>query len=223
MDYVLIGFVGFGALNGVKRGGFSIIFSLLSTFLAFFLSYRLCNFGADLLKNIPFFDVNTQNFIQNQIENLVDVNFSSVDEFFQIVEKRHFGFVLVFLLRNVFKNFAVEGEISVSHAMAVRINDLLVRVVSFIIIFAVVRILVYFLTHFTQKFLTIFKLNSVNRVLGLCLGVLYGFLLFSIVYYLALLIGNFTLNRNILDFVQNAQFSKLLYSSIFEKTINLII
>ncbi len=217
MDWILLGFLLFFCAIGIYKGFVKAVFSLVSTFLIAIVAWKACPYVSEWLAKLVGNAINSN--LSNILNNLVPGTFSDVSQLQSQISQEHFVFALI--LSKILTNISFEGNLSAGQILSPTLTDLILKVLSFVIVFVVLLVVVKILRVLTDKLINLLGLAGTNRLLGGAVGLCKGLLFFIIFYMILCAFANFTLNENLLNFISNGVISKNLYNWFVEKIINL--
>ncbi len=206
MDYFLLGFLLFFCFVGFYKGFLSSFSSLISTFFLVAISWKL---SPIISRNFDFSPI-----LEKTLNSFLPGKFTDISQFnAQISQKNN---IFSYFLSKILSNIYFEGEMTAGQILSPTLNNFLAKIVAFLIIFIILIIVFKIIKKILNKVVGICGFSSLNRLLGGVVGIAKGFVLFLLFYAIFCGIANFTLNENMLNFVQSGVFSSKIYQKITE-------
>ena len=213
MDFILLGFLLLFCIIGYFRGFLISFLSLFSGGFAFFLAYKFCGSFAHLL--FSGFGKDLTIFLQSLFDKSLPGEFDAT-QFFDVFPQK---FPLFSVLLNFVSNLSFEGTLSVGQIVSHPLSMLVLKVISFIILFVCISLLFKIIKLFAKKITK--KCGVSNRLLGVLLGLAKGLFLFGIVYASLIFLSNILLSESLIMFVKKAKISSFLYENIINRIFSL--
>lgn len=206
VDIVLIIIMAVFAVYGFIKGFTSLIVSFLAGILTLVLSFVLCNNAADFLNRIFGMTDKISASLTNALPNLFGEDLMNMPV--SLVTENNLGSLsvpkfIVKLLLKIASDGSVPAETPVVEVLAPAFAYYIAVVIGFVLCYILFRILFFLLGKLFKGVNAIPVLGTVNRLLGLLLGAIQGF----IIIYIALSVVD------ILPFGFLAGFKNLLASS----------
>lgn len=219
MDYIFVFIVSVSTLRGFFKGFWLIIFKLITLATSiifaskFYFSVSVWLSSKDYLTG-PIF-----NFLSKPLRLLLPGSFSSTE---QIAQKIKQDCLPIF--KNVFerllRNISFEGELSSPQIFGQSLTNLILKTISFVVIFLTILIGFKIIKKIIKKCKKNKKINLENKFFGSILGFFEGIIIFSLINIVLLNLGEFLLNQSILHFAQSGSFSKIFLDFFNKKIIN---
>ena len=219
MDWTLFAFCGFYFIKGYFKGFISMVFSLVGTFAMFVIAWKLTAFFSSYPQS--WFGDGIYGMLKSGIDEIVSGEFTSMEDFRTALMQTRYGSLFGLFLTNLIGDVSFDGSLTAGQILAPSLSELLIKVVTFLIVFLILMILFKILKFLLNKTIKMLGFQSGNKILGGLVGAIKGLILFGIVYVVLVAISNFTLNEGLLSFVQRGAVSQFLYDNLIIKIINL--
>lgn len=219
MDWILFAFCGFYFIKGYFKGFISMVFSLVGTFAMFVIAWKLTAFFSSYAQS--WFGDGIHGMLKSGIDEIVSGEFTSMEEFRIALMQTSYGSLFGLFLINLIGNVSFDGSLTAGQILAPSLSELLIKVITFLIVFLILMILFKILRFLLNKTIKMLGFQSGNKILGGFIGIIKGLIIFGIVYVILVAISNFTLNEGLLSFVQSGAVSQFLYDNLIIKIINL--
>ena len=219
MDWILFAFCGFYFIKGYFKGFISMVFSLVGMFAMFVIAWKLTAFFSSYAQS--WFGDGIYGMLKSGIDEIVSGEFTSMEEFRTVLMQTSYGSLFGLFLTNLIGNVSFDGSLTAGQILAPSLSELLIKVITFLIIFLILIFLLKILRFLLNKTIKMLGFQSGNKILGGFIGIIKGLIIFGIVYVILVAISNFTLNEGLLSFVQSGNVSKFLYDNLIIKIINL--
>ena len=162
------------------------------------------------------FGESVKSVLKSLFDGKIDGVFRNQSEILSVIDGLKMPQVFITFLKNLAERISFEGELSFGGVFASTLSWGVVKVCSFLIVFALSQILLkivfYLVLKFTNK-------NSLlrfgDRLFGGVVGVLKGVVLFGIIYFLTMQLANITLNDELLKVLQNS----MVVSAVYDKVV----
>lgn len=199
IDIIILAILLLSIYMGYKKGLVNMIFKILTFFLAIIISFIIyipvTNF---IIKNTKV-DDNIKTFIVEKLSNEED---EKVD-----TEKLNTSLVV----ENYITSYTYEIKNKGIESVAQELSIIIVRVVVFISIFIVARILLLFVKIFANILTAIPLIKEFNKAGGFIYGVIRGLILVWVILALTSIILPMTNSTVIANGIQNSFITKFLY------------
>lgn len=219
MDWILFAFCGFYFIKGYFKGFISMVFSLVGTFAMFVIAWKLTAFFSSYAQS--WFGDGIYGMLKSGIDEIVSGEFTSMEDFRTAFMQTSYGSLFGLFLTNLIEDVSFDGSLTAGQILAPSLSELLIKVVTFLIVFLILMFLFKILKFLLNKTIKMLGFQSGNKILGGLVGAIKGLILFGIVYVVLVAISNFTLNEGLLSFVQSGAVSQFLYDNLIIKIINL--
>lgn len=221
MDIVLFIVVGIFLVKGFFKGFLAMLFSLVGVVVISSISWGLSESAVEVLKSFSFIQNDLFEIIKNALDGVIGERFSNVDDLLVGVENSNLNVIVVFIIKLLAKDIVFEGNLSVGEVFAPIFHNMLLKTVSFVLMFFVLFVILKVLNVFLNKLIKIAGLSFVNRIFGALLGLIKGMLIFGIIYIIFSAIASFSANETLLYVIQDAEVSSYVYENIFKIFISL--
>lgn len=219
MDYLFVFIVSISTLRGFFKGFWSIIFKLIALATSILFASKFYLSVSVWLSSKDYLTGPILNFLSKPLRLLLPGSFSSTE---QIAQKIKQDCLPIF--RNIFerllRNISFEGELSSPQIFGQSLTNLILKTISFVVIFLMVLIGFKIIKKISRKFKKNKKINFENKFFGSILGFFEGIIIFSLINFILLKFGEFLLNQSILHFAQSGSFSKIFLDFFNKKIIN---
>ena len=219
MDWILFAFCGFYFIKGYFKGFISMVFSLVGTFAMFVIAWKLTAFFSSYAQS--WFGDGIYGMLKSGIDEIVSGEFTSMEDFRTALMQTSYGSLFGLFLTNLIGDVSFDGSLTAGQILAPSLSELLIKVVTFLIVFLILMFLFKILKFLLNKTIKMLGFQSGNKILGGLVGAIKGLILFGIIYVVLVAISNFTLNEGLLSFVQSGAVSQFLYDNLIIKIINL--
>ena len=207
-------------IKGYRKGFFYAFLSLIFFFLSIFLSFKLREFGSDILRNVSFLSDFAENTLPNLLNDVIPGVFTSVEGLIEFLSVKQSLFY--FLLLKFANGINFEGELTSGQILGGTVADQFFNLVSFLLIYLLLTIVFFVIKKIIVKILVRNKLLSFDRVIGSLFGLLKGAIFAVFVLFVVILFSNLTANQSVFQFATSGNFSKFLYENFIIKIIDII-
>jgi len=200
------------SIKGFSKGFFSTLFSLIEIGFVLYVSYMLTDRVVEIIKGVDVLNSGLLNVIKSTLDKLLPGEFSSVDELFVVLDGLKVNALLSFVLRMLTKNLYIDGVFSFGGVFAPIFHHYVLKAVAFALIFIVLNFVTKILKWACNLFLIKGGLSGVDRVLGVTVGLLKGYVFFGVIYYLLFFISSFTASEMLQSFFVSGNMANTIYS-----------
>ena len=220
MDWVLLGFAVLFFVRGFFRGFVSMLFSLLGVVVAIFVAWQLVPIVQPLSQN--WIGSSLQRTLEKMLDGAVAGQFSSIAQLQVAVSQSKYALLFNVLLFKVLGNLSIDGSMTAGQILAPTLCALVVKLVTFSLLFVGIYVLLKFVFVFINHFVKKCGLGTGNRILGGAVGLIKGLAMFGVFYFVLTSLANLLLNEALLRFVQSGNISNWLYNTLIVKFLDLI-
>ena len=220
MDFILLGICVLSFLRGFFKGFVSMIFSLVGVFVAIFIAWQLCDWVQPVFQNM--FGNALQNTISQILNGAISGQFSDIAQLQLAVSQSKYAFLFNILLFKLLGNLTIEGQMSAGQVLAPTLTTLIVKMISFSLLFFGCYVLLKLVFMIINIFVKKCGMKMGNRLLGGGIGLLKGVLIFGVIYFILTAFANLLLNEALLNFVQKGVVSNWLYDNLITKIVDFI-
>ena len=176
-----------------KNGFVKTFFGFISAFLALVLAFVFCNLGVEIIKENTGIDEWLQNTISaslNKTNENTEIDDIEYDENISATEKNALTETLENLPQNIKDIVGLEEQKEVAQkAIIEKSTDIILKILSWIIIYLVVRIVLMVVCFIFNGIMNIPFLKQINNVTGLFLGIILGlFRIYVILAFISFLV-----------------------------------
>lgn len=174
------------AFVAYKRGFVKTFFGFISTFVAIALAFALCDTGVQIIKDNTDIDEWLESTLTTALKPSSDEEEIKSDETKQDSEENNMENALKDLPENI-KNFVglEEYKENAKNTVIENSKEIILKILSWVIIYLVVRIIVFVICLVCNGIMSIPFLKQINNLTGLILGLILG--LFRIYVILAII------------------------------------
>lgn len=219
MDWILLAICIFYFVKGYFKGLISMAFSLIGTFAVIYIAWKLTPNFVGYVQN--WFGDNLFSTLQKTFDNMISGEFSSASEFQTALLQTNIGKIFGLFLSSFFENITFDGTMTAGQILAPTLCELILKVVTFLVLFIFLICVLKFLSFLLNKLIKIFGFQHGNKILGGLFGTIKGILVFGVIYMVMVSIANFTLNVSLQSFVQSGIVCNFLYENLTSKIVNL--
>ena len=221
VDVILFFIIAGNAVFGYRRGLARVICSLLSTIIAIVLVIILYRPVTNYIINNTNISSKLENIFEEKLAYLFEKENVDINNIEQIQKNKEiYGILNVFigdelgnLIQNTTNNLIKYFSVQISHKV--------IKVLTFFILFAVIRLLLYVIRNYIEMIASIPIIRVFNGVGGMIYGILRGFLIIYVTLAILSLIMPIISDTLIITSIQNAPIgSKMFNNNIL---LNLII
>jgi uncharacterized membrane protein required for colicin V production len=193
LDLILVILLIIFALVGFYRGFFKELISLGGLFGSLFIAYYLYKPFVDVLNSLFGWGVNISNFVMNQVGQIAPAfatnSGGTVEELQDIITNSGGGVAYEVVLKELVKkaDFA-NGPMTVATAVGNVVAGFVMVIISFVILFLLLRIVVFILNKIFSAIPRKSAIGVVNKWLGLGIGTIKGALSLSMLLVLVYLL-----------------------------------
>lgn len=218
MDYVLLAICGYFSLKGFFKGFIFMTFSLVGTFFVILVAWNLSASFLPAVQSVMF--VPLSNWLQGILTKALPGTFESVEALGQSLSVSPLAVFGLFLLR-LLGDISFEGSLTAGQILAPTLANLILKVLTFAILFLILLVFLKALKILLNKFVKTFGLSTANKFLGAFVGLLKGILLFGVLYFVLSSFANLFVSESLLNFVQSGIFSRKIYENVVLKILTL--
>lgn len=220
MDFALFAVLALYFVRGFFKGFVGMLFSLIGIFFIIVASWKLCNIVTPAVEGL--FGENLNTFITRLLDKEISGKFSSIQELENAVGQSKFGLLFGLFLFKILGNLSIDGSMSAGQILAPTVCALLVKVISFVVLFVAFFVGLKILRLLMNRLIKKFGLSTSNRIFGGVLGVVKGLIVFGAFYVVFSTMSNLLLNESLLSFVQSGKISYFIYNNFIPKILKLI-
>lgn len=224
MDAIFFAFCALFFVFGCLRGGVRLTLSFLTTILSVVVASIFCSWLADILWGVNNFGFSLNGWLQNLIDDKFVGVFSDKESLLEYLTNSNLGALFGVFFEKVLKNISFDGSLTVGQVVSGTISNLIIKVISFALIYVVAAIVLKIVCLLIIK---IFQKNQFlkisDRLLGGAIGIFKAFLIFFVCYFLLVQFANFTLNENVIAFLNGSPITNTIYNEFILKIFNKII
>lgn len=221
VDYIFYVLVFIYGIKGFRKGAVSAVFSLFANGIAIFVAYKSCQGFSTVLENFEFFNSSIPKFIQNNLNKLFPGEYSTSQQVLDVISVSQIGIIFNVFIKKLISGIDFDGTLTVGEIFGTSIAHLLIKIISFIIIYISILIILKLFKIILNKIIKLLNLKITNRIFGVIFGIIEGIFFFSVLFVILTLVANFTLNEGLNNFLNEGVVSNKIYNLFLEKIINL--
>lgn len=177
-DYIIIAVIGLCALISYHRGFVRALFDLTSLIITVFITYKLYPYFSVFLRNTFLFE-QFKNFFMEHLHLMTPNEFSSLSQEIEFIRQLQLPKILIDQLveNNNYEVYNVLNVNGLNEYIAGYITNITINILSLIIVFIFVCIGLRLLISFLDILTMLPVIHSMNKLLGLGLGIITGVIL----------------------------------------------
>lgn len=217
VDLILLLFVVLFGIIGYFKGFFRELLSFLGFIGSVIVSIFANSYFANFLNSILGWGTSISNYIMGQIATIsgtfnVDTG-NTVEELHDIINNSGAGLAYKELLKQVVNHADFsQGALTVAKAVGDVVSGLVMMVISFAILFALIRIVVFILDKLLSRISRESAVGVVNKWFGLLLGAIKGVAFLAIILVVCYLLCMIpSVNDFISPYIQSSYVTKHIY------------
>lgn len=221
VDVILFFIIAGNAVFGYRRGLARVICSLLSTIIAIVLVIILYRPVTNYIINNTNISSKLENIFEEKLAYLFEKENVDINNIEQIQKNKEIYGILNVFIGDELGNLIQDTTNNLIKYFSVQISHKVIKVLTFFILFAVIRLFLYVIRNYIEMVANIPIIRVFNGVGGMIYGILRGFLIIYVTLAILSLIMPIISDTLIITSIQNAPIgSKMFNNNIL---LNLII
>ena len=220
MDILFLIILSFCGLKGFFKGSLKMLFSLVGTMATIFLSYWLVGQVSPIFLGGNLYDM-LYNFIKNVFDGLIVGEFNSIEELLSGLP-RNLNIATLVIINILSNNITFDGAMTCGEIFAPILSKIIIKIILFIGIFIIIKIVLWFLFKFLNMLTKKCGLTSIDRILGLLVGVLKGFIYCSLIFIILSALSSLNVSSTLTSFVESGVVSSYIYNHYIANIFRLV-
>lgn len=213
VDIILFFIIAGNAVLGYRRGLVRVIFSLCSSIIALILVFILYKPVTNFIINKTNVSQKLENVIEKNVKYLFEKNGVESDNVEDLKENDNMYKILGVFIGEELGDQIQETKNSVINYVSTEISHKIVKTLTFFILFAVIRLLLYVFRSYMEMLASIPIVRIFNGTGGMLYGIIRGFFLIYAVFAILTIIMPIISETIIITSIQNAPIGSKMFNN----------